>query len=390
MPFVTRDGARLYWRSDGDPAKPALLLGNSLGTDHALWNPVLPALMRRFHVLRFDMRGHGASEAPAGAYSIEALARDALAIADAAGAQRFCFMGISIGGMLGQWLGAHAGDRVERLVLSNTTAVSDPAIWADRIAKVRAGGTASIAEAVLQRWFTAPFQARQGPLVATTRTALTQTGSVGYLGCCAAIRDMDLRPLAASIRVPTLVVTGTHDLSTPKAQGEAIAAAIPGAVLTELPFAHIPVVEAPGPFVQAVVPFLAGSQVTSERERFEVGLARRKEALGAPYVESRLGNATAFNREFQQMITRYAWGEIWTRENLDDRMRRLLVLAITVSLGRWEEFDLHARAGLEAELTPDDVKEMLMLAAVYAGVPAANTGFSRAAKLLEGLKGTSA
>src|SRR3954447_787363 len=113
MPFVTRDGARIHWRSDGDPARPALLLGNSLGSELALWDPVMAALRRHFRVLRFDLRGHGASETPPGDYTIEALARDALAVADAAGAARFHYMGISLGGMIGQWLGAHASDRIE-------------------------------------------------------------------------------------------------------------------------------------------------------------------------------------------------------------------------------------------------------------------------------------
>jgi len=109
VPFVIRDGARLYWRGDGDPASPPLLLGNSLGTEHALWAPVVPALQRHFRLLRFDLRGHGASEASEGEYTIAMLAQDALAVADAAGARRFSYIGISLGGMIGMWLGAHAG-----------------------------------------------------------------------------------------------------------------------------------------------------------------------------------------------------------------------------------------------------------------------------------------
>lgn len=382
MPFLIRDGARLYWRSDGDPGRATLLLGNSLGTDHALWQAVMPALTRHFHVVRFDKRGHGASDATAGNYTIEKLARDTLAVADAAGAARFSFMGISIGGMIGQWLGANASDRIERLVLANTAPISDPAIWADRVAKVRAGGTAAIVEAVLQRWFTARFLERNDAGIATARTTLSSCSSDGYLGCCAAIRDMDLRPLAAGIRVPTLVITGEHDLATPKAQGEWLASNIAGARLVELPYAHIPVIEAPAHYAQTALSFLANPQVVTERERYDTGLARRKEALGSDYVASRLAAATPFTAEFQQLITRYAWGEIWTREVLDDRVRRMLVLAITSALGRLEEFDLHLRAGIERELTAEDVKEALLLVAIYAGVPAANTAFARAGKLL--------
>ncbi len=382
MPFVTRDGARLYWRSDGDPARSALLVGNSLGTDHALWDPVMPALTRHFRVLRFDMRGHGASEAPAGDYTIEDLARDALAVADAAGAARFSYAGISIGGMIGQWLGANAGDRIERLVLSNTSAKLAPDIWAERIAKVRAGGTAAIADGVLQRWFTARFLARNDERLATARTTLESADREGYIGCCAAIRDMDLRDLAPRIRVPTLVITGTHDLAAPKDHGEAIAAAIPGSQRVELPCAHIATIEMPGLYAHTLLAFLAKAPVTTERERYETGLARRKQALGASYVEERLKRVTPFNAEFQDLITRLAWGELWTRDVLDDRTRRMLVLAMTVALGRWEEFELHARAGLAAELSEFDLKEVLLLASVYCGVPAANTAFAKARELL--------
>src|SRR5262245_25797174 len=152
MPFVNRDGARIHWRSDGDPARPALLVANSLGSELGLWDPVMPALRRHFRVLRFDKRGHGSSEAPAGDYTIEALAREACAVADAAGAERFHYLGLSIGGMMGLWLGANAPERVLRLVLSNTSARQPAEIWHERIAKVKAVGMNAIADTVLQRW----------------------------------------------------------------------------------------------------------------------------------------------------------------------------------------------------------------------------------------------
>ena len=292
MPFVIRDGARLYWRSDGDPSRPALLLGNSLGTDHALWDPVMPALMRHFRVLTFDKRGHGASDAPAGDYTIEMLARDALAVADAAGAERFSYAGISIGGAIGQWLGANASQRIERLVLSNTSQKLDASIWAERIAKVRDGGTAAVADAVLKRWFTERFLARNDERLAGARNTLASTDRVGYVGCCAAIRDMDLRELTPKIIAPTLVVTGALDLAAPSGHGQAIAAAVAGAQHVELASAHIPIVEMPGLYAHTLLRFLAKSPVVTEHERFDAGLARRKEVLGAAYVEERMKQAT--------------------------------------------------------------------------------------------------
>jgi 3-oxoadipate enol-lactonase/4-carboxymuconolactone decarboxylase len=382
VPFVIRDGARLYWRSDGDPALPALLLGNSLGTEHALWAPVVPALQRHFRVLSFDWRGHGASEAPDGEYTIAMLAQDALAVADAAAASRFGYIGLSLGGMIGMWLGIHAGDRLDKLVLCNTSAKMSATAWSERIAKVRAGGIAAIADTVLQRWFTPRYLARADATFASARAAFLAVDPRGYVGCCAAIRDMDSTPELSSIRVPTLVTTGTHDIATPKEMGMAIAAAVPGARHVELPIAHLPPPEAPGLFAHTVLEFLLGAAPASERDRYDAGLARRREALGAGYVDARLKQVTAFNAEFQDLITRYAWGEMWTRNVLDDRTRRLLVLAMLIAQSRWEEFEMHTKAGLAAELSATELKEVLLLAAIYCGVPAANTGFQRAAAIV--------
>lgn len=383
MPFLTRDDARLWWRSDGDATKPALLLANSLGTDLALWDPILPQLVERFQVIRHDLRGHGASDATPGDYTIELLGRDALAVADAAGVARFSFAGISIGGMVGQWVGANAGERLDKLVLSNTSPKLPADLWAARIDAVKKGGTASIADAVLARWFTDAYLAKKPPRLWSARTMLASTDPAGYVGCCAAIRDMDQTAAVAAIRVPTLVIVGTHDLATPKVQGEALAKAIPGAQLVELPVAHIPVLEAPGAFANALLSFLVNPPVTTERERYDAGLERRKEALGRAYVESRLKNVNAFNQEFQALITRYAWGEIWTRHVLDDRTRRLIVLGMLLALARFDEFQMHMRSGLDAELSLDELKEVLLLSAIYAGVPVANSGFHRAAEVLK-------
>jgi 3-oxoadipate enol-lactonase/4-carboxymuconolactone decarboxylase len=383
MPFVNIDGVRLYWRADGRADRPALLLGNSLGTDHALWDAAMPNLIERFRVIRYDMRGHGASDAPKGDYTIARLGRDALAVADAAGARHFAWAGISLGGMVGMWLGSNAPERVTRLVLSNTGAKLDPKIWADRIAKIQAQGMGAIVDAVMQRFFTEGFIARGDARYATVRDTFLSLDADGYCGCCAAIRDMDQSESIKAITARTLVITGTHDLATPAALGEAIAASIPGARHASLPVAHIPHLEATRAFTQLVMPFLLDQQpVKNEQQRYEEGLERRKQILGREYVESRIKSITPFTAEFQNLITRYAWGEIWTRHAFDDRTRRLIVLAITVALGRWEEYRLHISAGLKAELTEQDIKELLMEAAIYAGVPAANTGFHHAQELL--------
>jgi 3-oxoadipate enol-lactonase/4-carboxymuconolactone decarboxylase len=343
-----------------------------------MWSPQMPALLRRFRVLRLDLRGHGASDAPAGDYTIAQLGRDVLAVADAAGVARFAYCGLSLGGMIGQWLGANAGDRIERLVLANTSPrMADPALFEVRRATVLAKGMAAIEEAVMQRFFSARLLALGSAAVESIRTALLATSPVGYAGCCAAIRDMDQRPALAGIQVPVLVIAGEQDLSTPwTGHGDVLAASIPGARAVRLDAAHLSNVERPSSFAAALFDFLlpAGSGA------LEAGFAVRRSMLGDAHVDAAIARTTEFTRDFQELITRYAWGTVWTRPGLDPGVRRLLALAIAAALGRWEEFRLHVRTGLAAELEMADLKETLLTLAIYAGVPAANTGFHAASE----------
>ena len=390
MPFVNCDGTRIYWRVDGKPDLPALVLVGSLGSDHAVWNPVMPALARFFRVIRLDKRGHGASDAPPGDYSLERLGRDVLAVADAAGAPRFHYAGLSIGGMIGMWLGAHAGERLGRLVLTNTAATMDAKAMGERIALVRAQGMQAVAEAVLARWFTPAYAARDTAHRATVRETLLSLDPAGYAGCCAAIRDMALEPLLPGIRTPTLVISGSLDPSTPPEQGRRIAASIPDSRHLELPTAHFSHSEQPARWIDWVVRFLQGNEAPSapvarhlaEGRRFDDGLARRRQVLGDGMDEDGQARANAFTAGFQDLVTRYAWGEIWTGPVFDDRLRRLLVIAQTVAMGRWEEFRLHVAKGLDAGLEAAEIEELLLQSAIYCGVPAADTAFREADALL--------
>ncbi|MGA2722625.1 MAG: 3-oxoadipate enol-lactonase [Bryobacteraceae bacterium] len=379
MPFAVSEGCRIYYRLEGAPNGPLLVLAHSLGTDHGMWSPQMPALLRRFRVLRLDLRGHGASDAPAGDYTIAQLGRDVLAVADAAGVARFAYCGLSLGGMIGQWLGANAGDRIERMVLANTSPrMADPGLFEVRRAAVLERGMSAIEEPVMQRFFSARVLSSGSAAVESIRTALLATSPVGYAGCCAAVRDMDQRPTLAGIQVPVLVIAGDQDLSTPwTGHGDVLAGGIPGARAVRLAAAHLSNVERPSSFTAALFDFLLpkGSDDT-----LEAGFAVRRSVLGDAHVDDAVARTTEFTREFQELITRYAWGAVWTKPGLDPGVRRLLVLAITAALGRWEEFRLHLRTGLAAELEMADLKEVLLTIAVYAGVPAANTGFHAASE----------
>lgn len=261
MPFVQAEGARIHYRFDGREDRPVLVLSNSLGTDLGMWEPQLPAFAERYRVLRYDSRGHGASDAPPGSYTIELLGRDVLALLDGLGLARVAFCGLSKGGMVGQWLGAHAGERLDRLVLACTSAhIGAPEVWTQRIATVREHGMAAIVPALIDRWFTRGFQERAPEAVARVAAMLRNANPQGYATACAAVRDMDQRDALPAIGTPTLVIAGRHDQATPPDHARLLAAAIPGARLVELEAAHLANVEAAEPFTRAVLDFLAGRE----------------------------------------------------------------------------------------------------------------------------------
>ncbi|TAJ27341.1 3-oxoadipate enol-lactonase [Bosea sp. (in: a-proteobacteria)] len=391
MPFAASSGARIYWKLEGAEDRPALVLLNSIGTDMSLWDAAMPGLLASFRTLRIDTRGHGASDAPDGEYSLSMLAGDVTAVMDAAGIERAAIAGVSLGGMIAMELALGHPKRVSAIALICTSATMDSSVWRDRIAQVRAGGTASIADAALQRFLSPAFAAGHPAVAASLKRNLVAQSAQGYAGAGAAIRDMDVIGRLSGIACPVLVVTGERDVSTPLAgHGEKLMAAIPGASHVQLDSSHLPPIEAPAALVGALRGFLSSGQETGDAAEtlFEAGIKNRRRVLGDAWVDRSLANRTPFNAEFQAMITRIAWQEIWSRPGLDDRTRRLLVLAITASLGRWEEFRLHVRAGLSrGGFTQDDLKEVLMQTAIYAGVPAGNTGFAEAAELIAEIDG---
>jgi 3-oxoadipate enol-lactonase len=257
MSYFDNDGARFYYQLEGREDAPVLVLSNSLGTNLDMWAPQMPALLQHFRVLRHDARGHGRSDVTPGPYTIAQLGEDVLALMDHLKIDRAHFCGLSMGGMIGMWLGAHHAARIDRLVLCNTAAkIGTPDTWNPRIAKVDAEGMASVVDTVLDRWFTPGFRQRAPEQVGVVRDMLLNTAPAGYGANCAAVRDMDLRADIASIGVPTLVIAGTHDGSTPAADGRAVADAIPGARYVELDAAHLSNWEQSEQFTQALLGFL--------------------------------------------------------------------------------------------------------------------------------------
>jgi 3-oxoadipate enol-lactonase len=254
---VTVDDVSLAYQLVGEADAPTLVLSNSLGTDRAMWAPQMESFTQRFRVLRYDMRGHGRSSVTPGDYSIERLARDVLGLADALNIDRFHFCGLSMGGMVGMWLAANAAARIDHLVLCNTAPrIGPPDVWDSRIGRVRAGGMDSIADAVLDRWFTSDYRRRAPDTIAWMRAMLVATPTDGYVASCAAVRDMDQWRSVSTIDRPTLVVSGTHDAVTPPADGREMSARIEGSRYVELDASHISNVEAAQRFTAEVMQFL--------------------------------------------------------------------------------------------------------------------------------------
>jgi 3-oxoadipate enol-lactonase/4-carboxymuconolactone decarboxylase len=390
MPFVTVDKTRLYYRYEGrlerDDA-PVLVFSSSIGADHGMWSQQVADVLPYFRVLRYDTRGLGASDAPRAEYTMEQLGRDVLAIADALKIKRFAFCGLSLGGMIGQWLAINVPERLTGLVLANTSpCVAPKSNWDERRRMVLEGGMASIVDTAMQRFFLPETLAQGDPHASSVRATILATDPVGYAGCCSAIRDMDHTESLRKIRVPTLVIVGDRDPSTPwTGHCEVLAREIPGARVVHLPAAHLSNIERPRSFTAALFDFLLprtpGTGITPESgDPLEAGTAMRRAVLGDAHVDHALATATDFNRDFQAILTRYAWGSVWTRPGLDRRTRRLLVVAMLASLGRWEEFRAHVRAALEHGMEPCDLKEVLLQTAIYAGAPAARTGFQIASE----------
>jgi 3-oxoadipate enol-lactonase len=257
MPVAHVNGGHLHYELTGSSNAPLLVLSNSLGTNFSMWDAQMPELRKNYRVLRYDTRGHGQSEVTSGPYSFEQLGRDVLALADALDIGHFSFCGLSMGGVTGLWLGIHAGKRLHKIVLCSTGAkIGNAETWDARIEAVRKGGTKSIAAATMERWFTPRFRESSPDIVERVKHMVENTSTEGYISCCAALREADLRESIAAITTPTLAISSTHDPAAPPADGRFIAQRIAGARYVELDAAHLSNIEQHDRFTQEVSGFL--------------------------------------------------------------------------------------------------------------------------------------
>ncbi|MEV5433337.1 4-carboxymuconolactone decarboxylase [Streptomyces sp. NPDC052701] len=409
----------LQYRFDGPEDAPVLILGPSLGTTWHMWDRQVPELAQQWRVFRFDLPGHGGAPAyPAG--SVADLTARLLATLDGLGVQRFGYAGCALGGAVGIELALRYPERLASLALiaaSPRFGTADE--FRQRGVVVRTNGLAPIARTAPDRWFTGGFAAAQ-PAITEWAVQMVRTTDPGcYIAACEALASFDVRPELARVGVPTLVLVGSDDQVTGPAEARTLVAGIPDARLAVVPGAsHLVPVEQPAAVTdllvrhfstawqpahdsstgQTVLPAAAVGQVLAAvppqtgpvaeiapaavppqaQERpdpYDVGIKVRREVLGDAHVDRALAQADAFSGDFQEFVTRYAWGEIWDRPGLDRRTRSCVTLTALVAGGHLEELAFHTRAALRNGLTPDEIKEVLLQTAVYCGVPAANSAF---------------
>jgi 3-oxoadipate enol-lactonase/4-carboxymuconolactone decarboxylase len=368
----------LNHRAEGAPSAPPLLLGPSLGTSYALWDKVAPELSAGHRVIRWDLPGHGGSAAGlirAGA-TVGDLADLVLALADALDVERFAYAGVSLGGAVGLHLAVHHPERLSSLaVICSSAHFNGAKPWEERAALVRREGLAGLAKSANARWFTPGFTVPE--LVRDHREADPEA----YAACCDALAAFDLRDRLAAIRVPTLLIAGRDDPATPPPHLREIADAVSAATLVEIPGAsHLAPAERP----EAVLTALRSHFGGNARRGMEV----RREVLGDAHVDRAQARQTPFTARFQDFISRYAWGEIWTDPTLTRRERSMITLTALIAHGHYEELAMHVRAARRNGLTPDEIGAVLLQTAVYCGVPAANSAFAAAQRVLAEEDGT--
>jgi len=368
------------YKIQGTPNSPVLVFSNSLGSDMGMWDELVPYLLPYFRVLRYDTRGHGGSAVPEGEYTIAQLGQDVINLLDDLNIDKVYFCGLSMGGLIGQWLGIHRPERLHKLIISNTDSkIGNDERWNDRIKTISTEGMGGIVEATLEKWFTDAFRKENPKRVHETKKVFLANDPQGYCGCCAAIRDADFREEIQKITLETLVITGDEDEVTNVVQAKTMADVIVNSQLKLFPARHLMSTELPEQYAETLIDFSIGDTV------FDRGMHVRRTVLGDAHVDGSIANKNEFNSDFQEFISNYAWGEIWTRPGLPKHTRSLITLAMLIPLNRKAEFKMHVRAAFNNGISIDEIKEVCMQAGIYAGLPAANEAIHSAEEVFEEL-----
>jgi 3-oxoadipate enol-lactonase/4-carboxymuconolactone decarboxylase len=377
-------------RCSVDAAPPAavttelLVLGPSLGTSTAVWQPVVDELVRtganaRLRILRWDLPGHGASPATTTAFSVEELADAVLRLVDDVGGGRFHYAGVSLGGAVGIELALRHPDRVLSLAVFGSGAkIGTAEGWAERAAQARTQGTASLVTGSAGRWFTTGTMERYPGPASAMLEHLPQIDDESYALCVGALAAWDRRTDIGAIRVPTVTVSGDADAVTTTEAMAALALGIPNA--HHVDFADtghlVPLGDVARAAALVVEGHVGASAAPPGSSAHDLGMATRRAVLGDTHVDAATARITPETAAFQDFITRYAWGDIWSRPELTRRDRSIATLAALVSGNHHAEVAMHVRAALRNGLTREEISEVLLHTALYAGLPASNEAFA--------------
>jgi 3-oxoadipate enol-lactonase / 4-carboxymuconolactone decarboxylase len=384
MPTPTLASVEL---APGPVDRPLLVLGPSLGTSvSTLWGAAAQRLGQHFRVLGWDFPGHGRS-APASDFTMGDLAAAVISAVDAYAGESttFGYAGDSLGGAVGLRLMLDAPERVAWAVLCCTGArIGEPEGWRDRVAAVRSGGTAVLLDSAPERWFAPGYRDRDPQTAAALLDNLAACDDESYAAACEALAQFDVRTRLPEIAAPLLAVAGAHDATTPAPLLRHLAAGVQQGRLIVLDgVAHLAPAEAPDRLAELIADQATTrpSVRTTAQVRAE-GMRVRREVLGDAYIDRSLEGTTDLTRDFQDFITTYVWGDVWTRGGLDRRSRSLVTLGVLVARGHHEELALHLRAARRNGVTDDEIVEALLQTAIYCGVPDANTAFRIAQQVL--------
>lgn len=418
----------LQYRSDGPEDAPVLVMGPSLGTTWHMWDRQIPELSGSWRIVRFDLPGHGGAPAHPAA-SVSELADRLIATLDELGVQRFGYAGSAIGAAVGADLALRHPGRLASLALVAASARFGTADeFRQRGVVVRSNGMDPMARSAPERWFTPAYAAAQPAIVEWAVQMVRTTDPGCYIAACEALAAFDIRADLGRIGVPTLVLAGAEDRVTGPGAARTLVAGVPDARLAVVPgAAHLAPVEQPAavtdllvhhfstawhetlpaipvpaapavaaaaqppqapytlhvPVPMAAEPAPAPAPAPAGRpDPYEQGMKLRREVLGDARVDEETADADGFTGDFQELATRYAWGEVWARDGLDRRTRAVVALAALVAGGHLDEVAAHTRAALRAGLTPDEIREVLLQTSVYCGLPAAGAAFRAAAAVI--------
>ena len=370
----------MNYNIQGTPNSPVLVLSNSLGSEMMMWDEIIPYLLPYFRVLQYDTRGHGGSKNDIGTegYTIDLLAKDVIDIMDKLKIETAYFCGLSMGGLIGQSLGINYPNRFKKIVLSNTGAkIGNDERWNSRIETISKNGMQAIVDDTMERWFTVDFRKNNTSKVAETHAMFLRSDVQGYSNCCCAIRDADFREQLHNLAVETLVITGDEDPVTNVEQAEFLVSKIPNASLKVLHARHLAATELPEEYAKTLIAFFVRESI------FEKGMHVRRSVLGDAHVDNANSKLNDFNSDFQEFITKYAWGEIWTRPGLSKHNKSLITMAMLIALNRPSEFKMHVKAAFNNGVSVDEIKEVIMQSALYCGLPAANDAFHMALEVFK-------